>query len=149
MATIKKQDLTNGPVAAHLRRQGTPFALGLVAIFSFEAVDMFFISKLGDAPLAAVSFTFPVIWLIYAIGIGFEAGAASCVSRAVGRGDRAQARRLTTDTVVLGTLVALELEPPLERPFSFVHQKQKFRQRAMYELLEFARAYCLSHRNDG
>jgi len=48
----------------------------------------------------------------------------------------------------LGTLVALELEPPLVRPFSFVHQKQKFRQRAMDELLEFARAYCLSHREE-
>jgi DNA-binding transcriptional LysR family regulator len=48
----------------------------------------------------------------------------------------------------LGTLVALELSPSLERPFSFVHQKQKFRQRAMDELLEFARAYCLSHRDD-
>jgi len=49
----------------------------------------------------------------------------------------------------LGTLVALDLDPPMERPFSFVHQKQKFRQRAMDELLEFARAYCLSHRDDG
>jgi len=48
----------------------------------------------------------------------------------------------------LGTLVVLELELPLERPFSFVHQKQKFRQRAMDELLEFARAYCLSHQDD-
>jgi len=48
----------------------------------------------------------------------------------------------------LGTLVSLELDPPLERPFSFVHQKQKFRQRAMDELLEFARAYCLSHKDD-
>ncbi len=48
----------------------------------------------------------------------------------------------------LDTLVALELDPPLERPFSFVHQKQKFRQRAMDELLEFARAYCLSHQDD-
>ena len=48
----------------------------------------------------------------------------------------------------LGTLVALELDPPMERPFSFVHQKQKFRQRAMDELLDFARAYCLSHKDD-
>ena len=101
--------MTTGPVAAHLRRQATPFALGLVAIFSFEVADLFFISKLGDAPLAAVSFTMPVIWLIYGIGIGFEAGAASCVSRAVGRGNQGQARRLTTDTVVLGSLVALLL----------------------------------------
>jgi DNA-binding transcriptional LysR family regulator len=45
----------------------------------------------------------------------------------------------------LGTLVSLTLEPALERPFSFVHQKQKFRHRAMSELLEFARNYCKSH----
>ncbi len=45
----------------------------------------------------------------------------------------------------LGTLVAIELDPPLERPFSFVHQKQKFRVRVMEELLDFARAYCQEH----
>jgi putative MATE family efflux protein len=104
-----KQDLTTGPVSAHLRRQGTPFALGLVAIFSFEAADLFFISRLGDAPLAAISFSMPLIWLVYGIGIGFEAGAASCVSRAIGRKDHRQARRLSTDTMVLATGVALLL----------------------------------------
>lgn len=103
------RDLTRGPVAANLRRQGTPFALGLIAIFSFEAIDLFFIGQLGDVPLAAVSFTLPVIWLLYGIGIGFEAGAASCVSRAVGKSDQNLARRLTTDTAVLASLVALVL----------------------------------------
>jgi putative MATE family efflux protein len=102
-------DLTRGPVAGNLRRQGAPFALGLVAIFSFEAVDLFFIGQLGDAPLAAIGFTLPVIWLLYGIGIGFEAGAASCVSRAVGKGNQSLARRLTTDTAVLASLVALVL----------------------------------------
>ncbi|NOX09562.1 MAG: LysR family transcriptional regulator [Gammaproteobacteria bacterium] len=48
----------------------------------------------------------------------------------------------------LGTLVALNLNPPLERPFSFVHQKQKFRHRVMDELLEFARNHCKEHLND-
>ncbi len=109
MTSTEKHDLTTGPVASHLFRQATPFALSLVALFSFEAVDLFFISQLGDASVAAISFTFPLIWLIYGIGLGFEAGAASCISRAVGRSDQEQARRLTTDTVVLGTLVALGL----------------------------------------
>jgi LysR family transcriptional regulator, transcriptional activator of the cysJI operon len=47
--------------------------------------------------------------------------------------------------VQLGTLKVLPLTPALERPFSFVHQKQKFRLRAMEELLKFARAYCERH----
>ncbi len=102
-------DLTEGPVAGNLRRQATPFALALIAIFSFEAVDLFFIGQLGDAPLAAISFTLPVIWLLHGIGIGFEAGAASCISRAVGKDQQNLARRLTTDTAVLAALAALVL----------------------------------------
>lgn len=104
-----RHDLTTGPVGAHLRRQAVPFGFGLLAIFSFEAVDLFFIAQLGDAPLAAISFTFPVIWLIYGIGIGFEAGVASCVSRAVGRRNEEGARRLVTDTALLGGGVFLAL----------------------------------------
>lgn len=45
----------------------------------------------------------------------------------------------------LGTLVAIKTDPPINRPFSFVHQKQKFRMRAMDELLSFARTYCKSY----
>ena len=84
-------------------------AMGLVAIISFDAVDLFFVSRLGDAPLAAISFTFPVIWLISSIIIGFEAGAASCISRAVGRNDERSARRQTTDTAALAGIVSLVL----------------------------------------
>lgn len=47
----------------------------------------------------------------------------------------------------LGTLVAIDLDPPLERPFSFVHQKQKFRQHTVEKLLEFARQYCQDHQS--
>ena len=47
----------------------------------------------------------------------------------------------------LGTLAAVRLDPPLERPFTFVHQKQKFRVRSMEELLNFARSYCSTHQN--
>ena len=42
----------------------------------------------------------------------------------------------------LGTVKMIRLDPHMVRPFSFVHQKQKFRLRAMDELLEFAKEYC-------
>jgi len=83
--------------------------LGLVAIISFDAVDLFFVSQLGDLPLAAISFTFPVIWLLSSIIIGFEAGVASCISRAIGRNDIEGARRQTTDTAGLAGLVSFAL----------------------------------------
>ena len=42
----------------------------------------------------------------------------------------------------LKSLAVIKLNPPLERSFSFVRQRQKFRLRAMEELLGFARSYC-------
>ncbi len=45
----------------------------------------------------------------------------------------------------LGTLCSIPLSPPLERPFSFIRQRQKFRYRAMEELLRFAQGYCHTH----
>lgn len=44
--------------------------------------------------------------------------------------------------LALEKLVAVKLDPPLERAFSFVRQRQKFRLRAMETLLQFARTYC-------
>ena len=44
----------------------------------------------------------------------------------------------------LGTLQAIPLDPPLNREFSFVRQRQKFKVKAMDELLDFARSYCVS-----
>lgn len=48
----------------------------------------------------------------------------------------------------LGSLKAIPMSPLLERPFSFVHQRHKFKARAMEELLAFAKNYCESHPQD-
>lgn len=44
--------------------------------------------------------------------------------------------------LALETLRAIPLEKPLRRPFLTVHQRQKFRLRAMDEFLEFFRVHC-------
>jgi len=79
--------------------------------------------------------------------ICMELGSPEAVKGAVeaGMGMSVTSRATISKELQLGTLVALPLDPPLERPFSFVHQKQKFRHRAMDELLEFARQYCKDH----
>ncbi len=81
------------------------------------------------------------------VNLTMELGSPESIKGAVeaGMGISIISRATVLKELELGTLVALPLEPALERPFSFVHQKQKFRHRAMDELLEFARAYCKSH----
>ncbi|MBK8639140.1 MAG: LysR family transcriptional regulator [Chromatiaceae bacterium] len=82
-----------------------------------------------------------------ALKVAMELGSPEAVKGAVeaGMGVSVVSRATIQKELRLGTLVALELDPPLERPFSFVHQKQKFRLRVMEKLLEFARGYCEEH----
>ena len=81
------------------------------------------------------------------LNIAMELGSPEAVKGAVeaGMGVSIVSRATIQKELRLGTLVSLNLDPPLERPFSFVHQKQKFRLRLIEELLEFARAYCEEH----
>ncbi|WP_078118718.1 selenium metabolism-associated LysR family transcriptional regulator [Thiosocius teredinicola] len=81
--------------------------------------------------------------------VAMELGSPEAVKGAVeaGMGISVVSNATIQKELRLGTLVAIDLDPPLERPFSFVHQKQKFRVRVMEELLDFARAYCEEHRD--
>jgi DNA-binding transcriptional LysR family regulator len=84
------------------------------------------------------------------LDISMELGSPEAVKGAVeaGMGISVVSRATIQKELRLATLVAIDLDPPLERPFSFVHQKQKFRLRVMEELLAFARQYCKKHRDD-
>jgi len=76
--------------------------------------------------------------------VAMELGSPEAVKGAVeaGMGVSVVSRATIQKELRLATLVAIQLDPPLQRPFSFVHQKQKFRLKLMEELLEFARLYC-------
>lgn len=76
--------------------------------------------------------------------IVLELGSPEAVKGAVESGiGMAIVSRATIDKELrIGSLVSVDLEPPLQRPFSFVFQRQKFRQAAVEKLLEFVRDYC-------
>lgn len=84
------------------------------------------------------------------MNIAMELGSLEAIKGAVeaGMGVSILSSATIQKELKLGTLVAVQLEPPIDRPFSFVHQKQKFRVRAMDELLNFARNYCHSHQDE-
>ncbi|OQW94043.1 MAG: LysR family transcriptional regulator [Beggiatoa sp. IS2] len=84
---------------------------------------------------------------LYDLNIVMELGSSEAIKGAVasGMGVAILSRVTIHKELQLGTLKEISLDPPLERPFSFVHQKQKFRLRAIEELLNFARSYCSAH----
>ena len=99
------RDLTEGPVAGHLRRILLPMIVGVTAVMSVSVVDTYFVGQLGALQLAAISFCFPVVITVTSIAIGLGAGASSCVARAAGRKDEDRVHRLVTDALILTTVV--------------------------------------------
>lgn len=97
--------LTEGNIFLHYLRLTPPMILGAFSIIVFNLVDTFFISKLGGQPLAAISFTFPVIMVVGALAHGVGMGAASVLSRTFGSGDHQKVRRLTTDSLLLSLII--------------------------------------------
>ena len=93
--------LTEGPVGRTLVRLTGPMILGIGAMVAFNLTDTFFVGRLGPTELAALSFTFPIVLIVNSIAIGLGIGASAVISRAIGRGESGEVRRLATDSLTL------------------------------------------------
>lgn len=105
----RRATLTEGPVATHLVKLTVPMIWGLLAMMGFQLADTWFVAQLGSLPLAAMSFTFPVVLVVTNLGIGLMAGTSSVIARRIGHGEEARVRRLSTDALILSTLLAVVL----------------------------------------
>ena len=82
-------------------------SVGLMAIFVVDLLSLFYVSRLGDQTFkAAVGYASQVQFLAMAINIGLTIAISATVSRALGEGDRAKARRLAASGLTLSAIVA-------------------------------------------
>ncbi|MDW3190804.1 MAG: MATE family efflux transporter [Cytophagales bacterium] len=99
------RDLTTGSVPSRLIQLTLPMMLGMISMVAFNLIDTYFVGKLGKNELAALSFTFPVIMVIFSIIQGLGIGATALISKSIGKNDRNKAARETTDAVFLTLLL--------------------------------------------
>ena len=93
--------LTTGAVGRHLVDMTVPVLFGIFTMMMQGFVDAYFIGRVGDRELAALSFAFPVLMIATSVAIGLGAGTSSVVARAIGAHDHRRARRLATDSLIL------------------------------------------------
>jgi putative MATE family efflux protein len=99
--------MTEGPVGRRLVLLTLPMIAGMFSMVAFHLADTYFVGQLGKDALAAIGFTFPVIFFIVSIALGLGMGAGSVISRAVGQGDEGEVRRLCTDGLRLALAVVI------------------------------------------
>jgi putative MATE family efflux protein len=99
--------LLEGPIASTLVRMALPMAFGMAAIILFNVVDTLYVGRLGATDLAAMSYTFPVMFMLMHVAVGLGIGLVAVVSRVIGQGDHRRVRRLTSDGLILANTVVV------------------------------------------
>ncbi|MDX1693983.1 MAG: MATE family efflux transporter [Ketobacteraceae bacterium] len=99
--------LIQGPITRTLTQMTIPTILGIFAILLFNIVDTYFIGLIGPKELAAVSFTFPVSYVVLNISLGIGIGTTTSLSNRLGSGNFSEARSMSRHGIFLAVLVAM------------------------------------------
>jgi Na+-driven multidrug efflux pump len=98
--------LTNS-ISGTMIKMAIPMLAGTFAMNMYNLTNAYFVSRLGTDPLAAISFTFPVIILLMFLTRGLGTGAMTLVAHAIGGKDMKNASIMTSHAILLSTAFAI------------------------------------------
>jgi putative MATE family efflux protein len=101
------RNLTQGPIGASIRSLMLPMLMGMLALFSYTIADTYFVGQLGTLELAAISFTFPISFMVTAITMGLGIGTSSVCARLFGANKHEQVERVAIHAMLLGVVTGL------------------------------------------
>ena len=99
------QLLGTTPIVKALLAMGLPTMLGMMINALYNIVDAFFVGGLGESQTGAISVAFPLGQFVVGLGLLFGNGAASYISRLLGRGDKEKADNVASTAIYSGLAV--------------------------------------------
>ncbi len=99
--------LTQDPIGQSIRSLMLPMLVGMIALISYNVADTYFVAQIGTLELAAISFTFPISFIVGAITMGFGIGTSSVAARLFGANKRDEAERVTLHAILLGVVTGI------------------------------------------
>ncbi|QBY05888.1 MATE family efflux transporter [Thalassotalea sp. HSM 43] len=104
-----QRDLLNGSVSQTLKQMTIPMTYGMVLLMTFNLVDTFFVGMLGTAPLAAISFTFPITFTVISMAIGLGIGTSAVIAKTLGKGNKDDACNAATVALMVSSVIVIIL----------------------------------------
>ncbi|MCA8830720.1 MATE family efflux transporter [Hymenobacter pini] len=101
--------LTEGPILRALLTLAVPIVLANLLQTGYQLVDAYWVGRLGANAVATVAVSFPINFLLVALGSGFSVAGSVLVARAFGARDLATVNHVAAQTLVLETVLALLL----------------------------------------
>ena len=81
------------PMRCLVPKVGLPIMVSMIVQAMYNVVDSIFVARYNPNALTAVSLAYPVQMLMIALSVGMGVGISSLLSRKLGAGQRAEARR--------------------------------------------------------
>ena len=107
----KLELLGSAPIPKALIALGIPIMIGMLINAIYNLVDAYFVSGLGKSQMGAISIVFPLGQVVVGLGLMFGNGAASYLSRLLGRGDKDTANKVAStalySSLLVGTIIIL------------------------------------------
>lgn len=100
------QDLTQGSISKHIVRLAAPMAAGMIFQTLYVLIDLYFVTRLGDAAVAGVGAAANVQFIVLALTQILNVGTMVLISHAVGRKDQADANLVFNQGVLLAATCA-------------------------------------------
>ncbi len=98
---MKTLSITTDPIPQLTWRIALPMSLGMFFHTMFNVVDTLCAGWLGTDALAAMALSFPLFFLVFAVGSGISQGTTALLSNAIGAEDPADARQLFAQSLML------------------------------------------------
>ncbi|MCX2562013.1 MATE family efflux transporter [Acetobacter farinalis] len=106
----QKACFTTGSIMRHVIVMAGTGAIGLMAVFAVDMLNMVYIAHLNKPALtAAIGFAGAVIGLQIAVAIGLTIGLSAATAREIGAGRHEEARHIATSALVVTLLITLLL----------------------------------------
>lgn len=104
-----RPDLLSDPIRPLVRRLALPVGIGFFFNTMFNVVDTWYAGRISTEAVAAVSLSFPLFFLIIAVGSGISTGATAIIGHALGAGRRDEAELYASQTISFALLHGLLL----------------------------------------
>ena len=92
----KMELLGNASIPKALLSMGIPTMIGMLVNAFYNLVDAYFVGGLGESQMGAISVVYPLGQVVVGLGLLFGNGAASYISRLLGRGDKENANKVAS-----------------------------------------------------
>ncbi len=92
----KMELLGNTSIPKALLAMGIPTMIGMLVNAFYNLVDAYFVGGLGESQMGAISVVYPLGQVVVGLGLLFGNGAASYISRLLGRGDKENADKVAS-----------------------------------------------------